>query len=96
MLEQLKDKIGNISKSLEAHHSHVASIAHNLEKLGTDKVNALAQVNFLNGALQAYNDVAALLAGNPLPLVQDVVNLAKDSAEESDKAEVAAADESTN
>lgn len=76
----IEKKLSELSDMLKTHSGKVLDIHKDIEKLSSDKTTAIGHVNFLNGALQAYNDILSLINGNPVPILKDVVEAVTDGS----------------
>lgn len=82
ILEELEAKMKNVEEQINQHSTKSKEISENMEKLAADRANSHSFIHALNGALQAYQDVAKILksesapelAGEALEAVSEIIS----------------------
>jgi len=81
LLKNLTKEIANLEERFKKNSDFISNVAASIEKLGSDKVNAIADSHLVTGALQAYKNVEAELKKG-LGIVDGVLDAAADAVEE--------------
>ena len=74
-LDSITAKINELQTTLSNHTAQVGQLSVTLEKLAADKHISLRNIDLINGAMHAYKDILALSTGNPIPAIEDALNL---------------------
>lgn len=61
MVKIIDKKVEELSENLKKSTDYLNNIVTTIEKLSSDKINALAQSNFINGAMSAYKNMSSEL-----------------------------------